>query len=280
MGIQCIIKKKPVKIGLGIVGCIVLFTLVAKACGGSKKTDQQQQVDNSGNLDASNSSTDGLQKDSDGNVIVPDGFYINDNDELTSTGDPDMSSEEVLYAYIKGATMLDFDTVQKYSRKSKVVKSYTGYYDDNDYLKAFKRKMYKDALKSMTVTKIEDTALFAEYKCIYTVQFKMLDLTNKDFWKKDKDVLYANLQSYLKAESDSTKAKQYVYDYILQYYESGNATAKDVKIDFVLEKTTDTGAWLVTGDEDLDNYCSYSDGELVYSNIFDSFYDWRDSQGK
>lgn len=278
MAVKDIIKKKPVKIGLGVVGGIILLALVCKACGGNKTP--AQQVDNSGNLDSPKTDTSQVQKDSKGNVVVPDGFYINDNDELTATGDADMTSEEVLYAYIKGATMLDFDTVQKYSRKSKVVKAYTGYYEDTDYLKAFKRKMYKDALKSMTVTQIDDTALFADYRCVYTVKFKMLDLTNKDFWKKDKDLLYSNLQSYLKTESDSTKAKQYIYDYILDYYESGNATAKEVKLDFVLEKTTDTGAWLITGDDDLDTYCGYSDGELVYSNIFDSFYNWRDSQGK
>lgn len=96
----------------------------------------------------------------------------------------------------------------------------------------------------------------------------MLDLTNKDFWKKDEMEIYKNLYLYDQDESDTTKSDMYLYSYILDYYESGEALLRDVTFDITVEKYPDLDSgWLVSIDNDVDDACSYKDGKLVVSYI-------------
>lgn len=201
---------------------------------------------------------------------LPEGYLWDLDGTLLSQGDKSMSAEEVLYAYINGLKSLDFSMAQKYSRNSKVVETYSGYFDsmnsNTDYSDAFYRNMYKQALLSMQVLGIESNSIFADNKQVFTVRIQMLDLTDKTFWVKDKYYIYQSLRVY--SEEDSTKADLFLYDYILNYYKSEDASTREVTFDITLEKyiDLDTG-WLVSIDTDIDNACKYSDGTPVIRYI-------------
>lgn len=203
---------------------------------------------------------------------VPDGFIWESDGTLLSLGDKSMSAEDVVYAYFRGLSNLDISTVQRYSRDSKVVESYSNYFDDKnkntDYMDQFLRNMYKECLLSLQIVGIDNNAIFAENKQVFTVRAKMLDLTNKDFWKKDEKDIYKTLYLYDQDESDTTKSDMYLYDYILDYYRSGKATLREVTFDITVQKYPDLDSgWLVSIDTDVDDACSYKDGKLVVSYI-------------
>ena len=201
---------------------------------------------------------------------LPDGYLWDLDGTLLSQGDKSMSAEEVLYAYINGLKSLDFSMAQKYSRNSRVVDTYSGYFDsmdtNTDYSDAFYRNIYKQALLSIQVLGIESNSIFADNKQVFTVRVQMLDLTNKTFWEDDKYYIYKSLQVY--NNEDSTKADIFLYDYILNYYKGGDAATREVTFDITLEKyiDLDTG-WLVSIDTDIDNACKYSDGTPVIRHI-------------
>lgn len=203
---------------------------------------------------------------------VPDGFIWESDGTLLSLGDKSMSAEEVVYSYFRGLASLDISTVERYSRDSKVVESYSTYFDsknkNTDYMDQFLRNMYKECLLSLQIEGIDSNAVFAANKQVFTVKAKVLDLTNKDFWKKDEMEIYKNLYLYDQDESDTTKSDMYLYSYILDYYESGEALLRDVTFDITVEKYPDLDSgWLVSIDNDVDDACSYKDGKLVVSYI-------------
>ena len=203
---------------------------------------------------------------------APSGFIWESDGSLLSLGDMDMTAEEVVYSYFRGLASLDLSTVERYSRGSKVIESYSNYFDDKnkntDYMDQFLRNIYKECLLSLQVTGIESNAVFAGNKQVFSVKAKMLDLTNKDFWKKDATEIYKNLYLYDQDESDTTKSDIYLYNYILDYYKSGNALLRDVTFDITVQKYPDLNSgWLVSIDNDVDDACSYRDGKLVVSYI-------------
>ena len=189
-----------------------------------------------------------------------------------------MSAEEVVYAYLNGLRALDMSMVQKYSRRSKVIDTYEGYFDEKkkntDYTDQFLRNMYREALLSIEVDGIVNSSVFAENKQVFTVRVKMLDLTSKDFWEDDKEEIYKNLKIYGSDESDSTKLDMYLYDYILDYYQSEDAVKRSVTFDLTVQRypDLDTG-WLVSVDTDVDLACRYADGKLVVSYITERYMD-------
>lgn len=203
---------------------------------------------------------------------VPEGFIWESDGSLLSLGDKSMSAEDVVYAYLRGLSSLDISTVERYSRSSKVVESYSTYFDDKnkntDYMDQFLRTMYKESLLSLQVKGIESNAVFAANKQVFTVRVSMLDLTNKDFWKKDEMEIYKNLYLYDQDEADTTKSDIYLYNYISDYYKSDNAVLRDVTFDITVQKYPDLDSgWLVSIDNDVDDACSYKDGKLVVSYI-------------
>lgn len=211
---------------------------------------------------------------------LPEGFYWGDDGELLSSGDKSMSAEDVLYAYFRGISSLDMTTVQRYVRKSKVLSRYSGYFDtadssanDASYYDQFVRNMYKQALLSLQIDGVENQSVFADNRVVFSVKASMLDLTDKDFWLDDKEEIYKNLYLYSSMEEDSTKKNIYIYDYILKYYQSDDASRRDVSFDITLKKFADTDSgWLVCIDNDVDNACIYQDGNLVVTYI-NSMYD-------
>ena len=208
--------------------------------------------------------------------VPPEGFEYNEDGELLSLGDPTISAEDTAYAYLKALTVLDFESVERYSRKSQVVKKYKSYYDkDSNYSTQFKRKFYKEALKSIQIDKAVDNSIFTRSTKIYTFEVSCLDLSDKDFWKDDANQIFNDLYKYYRYESDSTKAKNYIYDYILKWYSRAKAPRTTMQIDLTLSQVSG-GGWVVTDDSDIDTYCQYKDGELVNTYILDCYRDWVD----
>lgn len=260
----------------------VVFALIFIVSGvirtrNQQKTEVQSTTVSSQNEDktGSSNSEDSILMRQQSELIakygnLPEGYLWDLDGTLLSQGDKSMSAEEVLYAYINGLKSLDFSMAQKYSRNSRVVETYSGYFDsmnsNTDYSDAFYRNMYKQALLSMQVLGIESNSIFADNKQVFTVRIQMLDLTDKTFWVKDKYYIYQSLRVY--SEEDSTKADLFLYDYILNYYKSEEAATREVTFDITLEKyiDLDTG-WLVSIDTDIDNACKYSDGTPVIRYI-------------
>lgn len=211
---------------------------------------------------------------------APEGYIRNQDGTLQSLGDKDKSSEDVLYAYLRSLSILDFSTVQKYTRKSSVVKTYNEFFDSknssNDYKDAFIRKMYKETLLSIEVKGVEDQAIFASNKIVYTVKLKILDLTNKDFWLEDREEIFKNLMA-IDEEGDTTKSEQYIYDYVInKYSKNKDKLTREVRLDLTLEKFADLGSgWLVSIDKELDDNFKYKDGKLFTTYVLEQFRNFR-----
>lgn len=211
---------------------------------------------------------------------APEGYIRNQDGTLQSLGDKDKSSEDVLYAYLRSLSILDFSTVQKYTRKSSVVKTYNEFFDSknssNDYKDAFIRKMYKETLLSIEVKGVEDQAIFASNKIVYTVKLKILDLTNKDFWLEDREEIFKNLMA-IDEEGDTTKSEQYIYDYVInKYSKNKDKLTREVRLDLTLEKFADLGSgWLVSIDKELDDNFKYKDGKLFTTYVLEQFRNYR-----
>lgn len=208
---------------------------------------------------------------------LPKGYIWDYDGSLLSLGDKKMSAEEVLYAYLNGIRTLDLSMAQKYSRDSAVVETYESYFDSQDkvtdYEDAFLRNMYKEVLLSIEPIELVDNAVFAENKQVFTVKLKVLDLTSKDFWEKDKYDIYNTLYMYSQDESDDTKSEMYLYDYVLNYYKSENAKTREVTVDVTLERYPDLNTgWLVSIDTDINNLCSYADGNIMVNYIQEQYY--------
>lgn len=207
---------------------------------------------------------------------VPEGYIWDLDGSLLSQGDKSLTAEEVVYSYFRGLQSLDMSTVQKFSRGSLVVSTYGGYFSETnkntDYTDQFLRNMYRSSLLSMQIEGVENSTNFAENKMVFTVKAKMLDLTQKEFWKDDKAEIYKNLRIFDADESDSTRADIYLYEYISNYYSSDEAALRDVSFDITVQRypDLDTG-WLVSVDTDVDSACRYADGKLVVSYIQDQF---------
>lgn len=209
---------------------------------------------------------------------VPDGYIWDIDGTLLSLGDPDMTAEEVIYAYLNGLRTLDISSAQRYSRDSMVISTYESYFDETnrntDYTDQFLRNMYREALLSMEIEGIENASVFAENMQVFTVRVKMLDLTLKDFWFDDKMEIYRNLRVYDSDQNDSTRAEMYLYDYISNYYSSDDAAMRETTFDLTVQRYPDLNTgWLVSIDTDIDSACRYADGNLVVSYINEMYRD-------
>lgn len=278
-------NKKIVAVVILIVGLILI-----RGCSASikEKRERQAALDRANEIEEQEETEVDIYSSEDAYLLsvqpeliksygkLPDGYLWSLEGDLLSLGDKDMSAEEVVYAYLNGIRTLDLSIAQKYSRDSQVIATYEGYFDatnlSSDYFDSFMRNMYKTALLSMQIKGVEDTAVFAENKQVFTVKVEMLDLTTKDFWEKDKDEIYQNLYIYSSDENDSTKSEMYLYDYVLGYYQSDEAPTREVSFNITVERypDLDTG-WLVSIDKDINDACSYTDGTLMVSYINQMF---------
>ena len=217
----------------------------------------------------------------------PEGFMWDDEGDLYSLTSDDKSAEDVLYTFLRAVSMEDFSTGLKYSKRSSIINKYENYYSgedkDADYYGIFLRKQYKIALQSIEAVSVEDQSVNAKGTTVVTMRVKVLDLTDKDFWKSDQDNLFNNIRNYKRNEEDSTKANQYVYDYLYNSYVSGAVGKREVLVTFTLGKINNQGkentsGWLVTDDSELLHHLLYEEGVNVAKYISDSYNTWLDEQ--
>lgn len=208
---------------------------------------------------------------------APEGFEWDYTGNLVAIGnDSEATAEDVAYMFLRALSILDFSTANRYSEDSNVISSYESYYEDYgiiDYYSNFLRKQFKKSLMSLEVNNVADTAVFADGSKYITFSINVLDLTDKDFWRKDEDELWKTLRVYRETEEDSTKLNQYVYDYIYSKYEDGTIGKRAVTIELVVGKSNGSG-WLVTGDSELNAMLQYENGVDVAAYILDAFNTW------
>jgi len=206
----------------------------------------------------------------------PEGFLLDTDGSLLALGDKTLSANDVAHTYLRAVSTLDMSTASRYTYKSTVLKTYSGYFSDENrditFKDQFTHAMYRSCLLSMQVDSIGDNAVFADNRQTFTVQANILDLTNKDFWVKDKKTIMETMYQYDVVEGDMGKAQNYVYEYIKAYYESEGVQLSPVKFDITLgvNEKVDSG-YLVMVDTGLDNICKNRDGEQVVSYILEQY---------
>lgn len=221
-----------------------------------------------------------------------DGFIWDTDGTPLSLGNKDTAPDEVVYTYMRALNTLDFSTAQFYSRRSSVVTTYADYFDSStastsDFKDQYKRERYRLGLLSLQVQSVSRSANFTGDKESYTVRAKMIDMSNKSFWLKDKDKLFAQLKDAMKGEADSAKGQQIAYQYVTNAYQQSidhlqtgttsdsDVPMREVSFDITVQRypAQDTG-WLVSIDKDLDNLLKDSDGVDPASYIIDQYKDW------
>lgn len=279
-----------------IIGAIVLVFIIISTI--SSNSNKKEIAERQAAADAANQN---IQQNVDANAGLsnaeveqnafikvwgnpPDGFRWKDDGTLTAVSSDNLTNEDVIWNYLRGLSILDFSTVQKYSSHSLVESTYSGYFSDSNlgsssYYAQFLRKEYKYALTSIEVDSVGNTAVFADGTSIVTVKLKMLDLTDKDFWQADKDTIFNKLKSVYTSEKDTAKAQQYVYDYIYSAYEDGKVGKRDITIELKLDKVS-LGGWLVSDDTDLNSALKYEEGVNVASYILEQYSDWYSDSTK
>lgn len=211
---------------------------------------------------------------------APEGFKWSVTGELVSTGGSDeLNAEDIVYTYVRALSVLDFSTAGRYSSNSTVIDNYKAYYNSasnmiNNYYNNFLRKQFKKSLTSLEITGVSDIAVFADGTKYVTLELNVLDLTNKAFWKKDKNNIFKELRYLKKKEEDKVKLEEYVYDYIYSKYEDESIGKRKVTAELVVSKDNGQG-WLIEGDGELDAYLEYENGVDVAKYILDEFDTWN-----
>lgn len=205
----------------------------------------------------------------------PAGFRWSTSGELIALGDNTKTPEDVGYSYIKALAQLEFATASKYSSTASIPDNYNAMYKNqvSQGITQFTRSLYKEVLLSIEVNEVESVAIFDNGRYIITFNLNILDLTDKEFWLKDMDTIYNNLYSYTAGEGDTSKANQYLYDYLLDYYSSDDAKKREVSVDIVIDKVTN-GGYLVSSDIDLDSLCRYQNGAVVSDFVWQCYNEW------
>ena len=211
--------------------------------------------------------------------LPPEGFKWGYSGELIPLSDDAMTAEDVAFTFLRSLTMLDFSTAEKYSSKSQVIDEYRDYYDSTsssmtNYKDNFLRKQYKIILTSMELGSVLETAVFADGTQYITMEIDILDISNKDFWLEDKSYLFDSLEVFDNVEDDDVKANQFLYDYVLEKYDSGAIGKKTVEFELVLSKNAGSG-WLVTNDKELHSVLVNDQGVDIITYIKSLYTEWK-----
>lgn len=263
---------------LSLVAIIVLlFGIRACAQGKAAKDDGSENKSDKSSLRSKNVGLTPFEEEQKRLIRkygeAGEGYYWSDEGTRMALGDQNLSETEVIRTFLRSLSTLDFATAQKYAYKDQVLKTLNAYFKSDaefTYSESFKKGMYQQFLLSLEIEGIESQATFADDKSSVTVKLKALDLSNKDFWKDDKDGLLKGIYSYRKTEADSTKARNFLYEYVTNYWKSELAQKKTITVNLTLTKTG-AGGWLISNDMDLDNYAKYSEGETVINNILKEY---------
>lgn len=292
-------KKFQVKIAgftfgvvhFAILGVIILVIIISSAVKSSKENaaaeeaarQAEEAAQNAANAQGASTTIDvhaEMQKSLTAQFgEAPDGFEWDYTGNLVALGnDDDATCEDVIYMFIRSLSILDFSTAERYSDNSEVVSSYKDYYSAvsntiTDYYSNFLRKQFKKSITSIEINNISDTAVFSDGSQYVTLNLNVLDLTDKDFWEKDKDTIFSKMRTYKETETDDTKMNQYIYDYIYSKYEDGTIGKRPITVELVVTKQNG-GGWLVSGDGELDAALEYENGVDVATYITDSFNIW------
>lgn len=204
---------------------------------------------------------------------APSGFRWGEGCVTIATGQMGLSDEDVLYTYLRSLSLLDIETAEKYSYKTEVINSYSKMYSaetEYSFTNEFKRSMYTETLQSMVIQGIAKRAPFADKRRVITMNIQLIDTSDKDFWVKDKKKIFDNLNKYKISENDTSKAKEYLFKYVREYYGSDKSVKKTVEVPITVEQTTD-GNWLVVNDSSLDAICKFQDGDTIVAYILEQF---------
>lgn len=208
----------------------------------------------------------------------PKGFKWKDDGTLEAIGDSDLSAEDVMYAFVKGCTMLDFATAERYSDSSSVVETYRKYFEKNEddathsTDTSYERNIYKSVLTTLNIESINDTAVFADGETAFNLSVRCIDLSNKDFWKKDKKEIFNKLWNLYEVQDDKEMVIDYLYSYISDYYTSKNVVTTVRDMDLRVGKGEN--GYLVIDDADFNAICTYKDGVQVQTDILTAYDDW------
>lgn len=210
---------------------------------------------------------------------APEGFRWSVNGELIALGDNTKTPEDVGYSYIRALSQLEFATAAKYASSAVIPDNYNAMYQNQNSsgITQFTRSLYKEVLLSIEINEIESVAIFENGRYILTFDISIIDLTNKDFWLNDMETIYNNLYSYSAGEGDTSKANEYLYAYLLDYYTSDDVVKRDVSVDIVIDKVSN-GGYLVSSDIDLDALCRYQNGAVVSDYIWQCYTQWINEQ--
>ena len=262
------------KVVLGVIAIVLAIVVIKVAAHNKREADGVISVPP---VEQSNLTDEELQQLKLNEMFgdPPAGFKWNTNGELIALGDNNLTPEDVGYAYIKALAQLEFATASKYSSSAVVPDNYNAMYKNQSTqgITQFTRSLYKEVLLSIEVNEVESTAIFDDGRYIITFNLSVLDLTNKEFWLKDSDTIYSNLYSFSTGEGDTSKANQYLYDYLLDYYSSDDALKREVSVDLVIDKSPN-GGYLVSSDIDLDSLCRYQNGAVVSDFIWQCYTKW------
>lgn len=205
------------------------------------------------------------------------GFKWNVLGELVPIGD-EMMCEDVVFTFLRSLSVLDFAVAERYSLDSSVISNYKEYFSIvtqglTNYYDNFLRKQYGESIVSLSIDKVHAIAVFADGTQYVTIDISCLDLTDKDFWVKDRDELFAQMKVYKSTEEDDTKVKQYIYDYLYNSYIDGKVGKKQYTISLACDKNYG-GGWLVVNDKELDAVLKYENGVDVAQYILNEFESW------
>ena len=208
----------------------------------------------------------------------PKGFKWKDDGTLEAIGDAELSAEDVMYAFVKGCTMLDFATAERYSDSSSVVETYRKYFEKNEddathsTDTSYERNIYKSVLTTLNIESINDTAVFADGETAFNLSVRCIDLSNKDFWKKDKKEIFNKLWNLYEVQDDKEMVVDYLYSYISDYYTSKNVVTTVRDMDLRVGKGAN--GYLVIDDADFNAICTYKDGVQVQTDILTAYDEW------
>lgn len=212
----------------------------------------------------------------------PKGFKWDSTGKLEAIGDVELSAEDVMYAFVKGCTMLDFATAERYSKNSEIVSTYRRYFEKNEDTQthttdtSYERNIYKSVLTTLSIESINDSAIFADGETAFNLSVRCIDLSNKDFWKKDKKKIFNKLWDLYEVQDDKEMVIDYLYSYISDYYTSKDVVTTVRNMDLRVGKGDD--GYLVIDDSDFNAICTYKDGVQVQEDILTSYADWADNK--
>lgn len=213
----------------------------------------------------------------------PEGFIWDQTGELVSLGIKGMSSEDVVYSYLRALSTTDFTVAQKLQRGASVVSQYKDFFDTrnaavtrSDSSTEYQRNVFQQALLSLEVQGVTGSSVFAQDQRSYNVQLKVLDISNKDFWSKDKKTIFTNLYKLEHDQGDQTSAEAYLTNYIISAYKAHKVPKRSASVAITVQRYPDLNSgWLVSIDSDLNALLVNQNNTSPSDYIMEQYQLWK-----